>query len=164
MSCNKAFLSCKLPLSEFGFPCCVYMSPSLGFRIILFKTGGKDFPMATTNWQLPSTATGIKSCAAAGGDFQLSPERNSSWRAETRHFLLWEYQKNRSSDRFFLSPHIQKSTNILLGSDYSLWIAVTFTRLAESFCKKYVLDHMYSPFLKITHMLTFPLYLFGVIS
>ena len=37
MSCSKAFLSCKLPLSEFGFLCCVYMSPLLGFRVILFK-------------------------------------------------------------------------------------------------------------------------------
>ena len=76
--------------------------------------------MASTNWQLPSTPTGIKSCATAAGDFQLSPERNSSWRAEMRHFLLWEYWQNRSSDRFFLFPHIRKSTNILLGGDYSL--------------------------------------------
>ena len=40
-----------------------------------------------------------------------------------------------------ISPHIEKNTKILPGDDCSLW-------LAETFCKKYVLDCTYSIFTK----------------
>ena len=55
-----------------------------------------------------------------------------------------------------VSPRNWKSTKILHGDVCSSWLAVTFTRLAATFYKKYVLDCMDSPFTKITHILTFP--------
>ena len=46
----------------------------------------------------------------------------------------------------------KKCTKILHGEVCSLWLAVTFVKLAET-CKKYVLE-LYSFFTKITHVLT----------
>ena len=40
----------------------------------------------------------------------------------------------------------------------------SFMRPAETFYRKYVLDCMYSPFAKITYILSFPRYLFGAVS
>ena len=76
---------------------------------------------------------------------QLPPARGSGWRAGGRRSVLWENWQPRSADGWIfsgdcMSPilaslRIQKSAKILLGGACSLWLAVTFTRVAATFHK-----------------------------
>lgn len=45
--------------------------------------------IGTCHGCLPSTSTGIKSCAAAAADLQ-HPLKKLGWKAEMRHFMLQE--------------------------------------------------------------------------
>ena len=96
-----------------------------------------------------------------------TPERSSGWRSEMRHSVLWKKTGRRGLQivRYFqetilwaqfLHLFISRSTKILHCDVCSLWLAVTFTKLVETFYKTYVLDCMYAPFTKITYILTLP--------
>ena len=60
-----------------------------------------------------------------------------------------------SMSPILVSPYIYKSTKIIHGDVCSSWLVITFMRLAETFCKKCMFEWMYSPFTKITYILTF---------
>ena len=122
--------------------------------------------LSTINWHFPSTSTRIKSCAATAADFQhplkggqggeqkwgtLCSGKNCRTRLQiVKYFLeliLWA--------QFLHLLISRKALKSFMVTFCSSWLAVTFTRLAEAFCKKYVLDWRYSPFTKITCLLTF---------
>ena len=97
--------------------------------------------------------------------FSTPPERSSGWRAETKRSVLWEKlaeQVFRELDIFwsrFYEPNSCISSYLGKHQNPSWWHllhVVTFMRLAATFYWTYVLDCMYSPFTKITYILTSP--------
>ena len=121
--------------------------------------------LSTTNWHLPSTSTRIKSCWLS-----TIPERNSGWRAEKRHSVLWEklaeqvfrWLNNFTVDFMspvLVSPYIQRSPKVLHGDDCFWWLGETFCQTKENVFDCNVLplyqNHIYTDL---------PLYLFGAVS
>ena len=102
--------------------------------------------LPTTNGHLPSTSTRIKSWAAAAADLQHPRKGAQDGDQEWGTLCSGKNWQNRPSDSkifsgddfmspMLASPRIQKSTKILPGDVCSAWLAVTCTRLAETFCK-----------------------------
>ena len=113
----------------------------------------------TCHGHLPSTSTMIKSWAAVAPDLQHPPRRvqggeqkwGESWqdRSSARYFRSWFYDPN-----FCISSYRGKHQNPSWWRVFLL-TSRSITRLGENFWEKYVLDCIYSPFTKITHILIF---------
>ena len=93
----------------------------------------------------------------------IHPERNSEC-SGVRHSVFWgkpaeqDFRQIFSED--FTSPiltvhHVQMSSKIINGDICSLWLAVTFMRLAAAVCKNVCLITC-SCLTKLTYILTFP--------
>ena len=93
----------------------------------------------------------------------IHPERNSEC-SGVRHSVFWEKSAEQDFRQIFsedfMSPiltvlHVQMSSKIMNGDVCSLWLAVTFMRLAAAFCRNVCL--ITCNFLtKLKYILTFP--------
>ena len=137
--------------------------PTQGLLIILyFMLCHCQLQSGTRHWHLSSTSTRITSCATAAAD-SGHPLKSLGWRAEMRSSVLWNNNKKNLADsyifsgaNFIMSPILlylftsstpHKNTNILRGDNCC-------SSLAETVCKKYVLDSIYSLSTKLTYILT----------
>ena len=93
----------------------------------------------------------------------IHPERNSEC-SGVRHSVFWEKPAEQDFRQIFsedfTSPiltvhHVQMSSKIINGDICSLWLAVTFMRLAAAVCKNVCLITC-SCLTKLTYILTFP--------
>ena len=131
--------------------------------------------VSATNWHLPSTSTRTKSHAAAAADFQLPLKGVQGGEQKWGPPCSGKNWQNRSSDSHIFSgdhfmspilasPRIWKSTQFLHGDVCSSGLAVTFTRLAETFCKK-ICAWLHILPLHQNHIYTdLPHYVFGAVS
>ena len=113
-----------------------------------------NFVFSTTNWHLPFTSTRIKSCAAAGSDFQQPLKGVQGGE------LKWDIQcsgknwQNKSSDTYFQDLILWAQFLYLFICRKALNSSWLCLYLMTSMC---VFECMNSPFIKITYIQTFPL-------